>query len=71
MTHMGTWLAKTFGIALLTFFGTYIAFFIYCVVGYTYFPRGEPIPALLYGIPVGAMGALVAIVVRFVLKNPN
>jgi hypothetical protein len=71
MAHMGTWLAKTFGIALLTFFGTYIAFVIYCVVGYTFSPRAEPVPVLLWGIPVGAMGALVAVIVRFVLKNPD
>ena len=68
---MGTWLIKTLGIALLTFFVTYVAFFIYCCAGYAYSKNSEPIPALLYGIPVGAIASLISVVIRYVRKDSN
>jgi VIT1/CCC1 family predicted Fe2+/Mn2+ transporter len=57
---MGKSISKTFGIALLSF--------VYCAIG-SLFSKEAPIPALLWGIPVGAVAALVSVVVRSALRD--
>jgi hypothetical protein len=69
---MSGWGLKTFWIGLLTFFLTYAAFCLYGLVGYYLSTRPiEPAPVFIWGVPVGMVGALIAVVVRFSLKEPD
>jgi hypothetical protein len=66
---MRSWTAKTLKIALLTFVAAYIGFFILCLVPYSSSSNAEPVPALLVGIPVGAVAAGIVLIVRLALRN--
>jgi hypothetical protein len=66
---MRSWTAKTLRIALLTFVAAYIGFFILCFVAYARSSNAEPVPALLVGIPVGAVAAGIVVIVRLALRN--
>jgi hypothetical protein len=66
---MRSWTAKTLKIALLTFVAAYIGFFILCFVAYARSSNAEPVPALLVGIPVGAVAAGIVVIVRLALRN--
>ena len=66
---VGSWTAKTLGIAVLTFVAAYAGFFILCFVAYAKSSNSEPVPALLVGIPVAAVAACIVVTVRFALRN--
>jgi hypothetical protein len=69
IVRMDTWTAKTLSIALMTFVAAYIGFFILCFVAYASSANAEPVPALLVGIPVGAIAAGIVVIVRLALRN--
>ena len=63
-------LTKSLRTALVTFVVAYVAFFFLCVLSYAYSnPPKEPVPALLVGIPVGLIAALIAFIFSIVRRN--
>ena len=63
-------LGRSLKIAAVSFVVAYILFFVLCVLSFAYAnPPREPVPALLVGIPVGLIAAVVAFIFSAVIRK--
>jgi hypothetical protein len=65
------WLTRSVGIALFVFVCAYIAFFFYCVLMFVLNPNTPPVPALIVGVPVAFVAAIISLIFSIARRNSN